>query len=126
MAALDSPKVSTKNAWIEVISSSQKQKASISLKIELEKRRIIFRHEARLSQKSEADLILALNKALQEARIPTYIWFNRVSYLKSGTILVLLIKKSSVDQLVYNHLNILIKAAKVVDLGVIRVEVLEC
>ena len=98
-------KVITENAWTEVTSNSQKQKANILLKVELEKRRIIFRREALLSQKSEADLMLVLNKALQKTGMPTYIWFSRVDYLQSGAISMLLKEKSSADQLVYNHLN---------------------
>ena len=125
MAASGSPKVTTENAWTEVTGSSRKQKANTPPKVEPEKRRIIFRREALSSQKSEADLMLALNEALQKAGIPTYIRFSRVGYLQSGVISALLTEKSSADQLVCNHSNILIRAAKAVDPGVIGVEALE-
>ncbi len=94
-------------------------------KVELAKRKIIFCREALLPQKSEADLMLALNKLLQKAKIPAYTRFSIVRYLQSGTIFALLIKKSHTEQLINNHSNILIRTAKVVDMGVIRVEFLE-
>ena len=70
--------------------------------------------------------MLALNESLQKAGIPTYTRFSRVGYSQSGAISALLIEKSSAEQLVSNHSNILIKVAKAVDAGVIGVEVLEC
>lgn len=60
------------NTWTEIMGSSQRQKATIPTKIEMKKRRVIFRYKALLSQKSEANLILALNKILQKAGISTY------------------------------------------------------
>lgn len=66
------PKVIIENIWTEFISNSQRQKAIILTKVEPEKRKVIFRQEVLLPQKSEVDLILALNKALQKAGISTY------------------------------------------------------
>ncbi len=55
MAALFSPKVTTKNAWTEVTGSSRKQKANTLRKVEPEKRRVIFRRATTSPRKSEAD-----------------------------------------------------------------------
>lgn len=78
IAASSSPKITTEKAWTEVICNSQRLKAILpsAPKVELEKRRGIFQQEILLSQKSEADLIFALNKSLQKTRIPTYIQFS--------------------------------------------------
>ncbi len=48
-----------------------------------------------------------------------------MGYLQSGTIFALLTEKSSAGQLISNHSNIFIRAAKVVDVEVIGVEALE-
>ena len=48
-----------------------------------------------------------------------------MGYLQSRAISALLTEKSRAEQLVGNHLNILIKAAKVVDARVIEVEALQ-
>lgn len=125
MAASGSPKVTTENVWTEVTGSSRRRKATTPTKVEPEKRRVIFRREASSPQKSEADLMLALNEALQKAGISTYTRFSRVGYSQSGAISALLTEKSSAEQLVGNHSNILIRAAKAVDAGVIGVEALE-
>lgn len=69
--------------------------------------------------------MLILNKSLQKTRILAYIQFNRVEYLQSRVISVLLTEKSSIKQLVDTHSNILIRAAKVVDTRVIGVEALK-
>ncbi len=127
MAASGSPKIATEKAWTEVTGSSQRRKAKMpnTPKVEPDKRRIIFRREALSPQKSEADLMLALNESLQKAGIPAYTRFSRVGYSQSGAISALLTEKSSAEQLVNNHSNILIRAAKAVDAGVIGVEALE-
>ena len=127
IAALNLPKITIEKAWTEVTSSSYKQKAIIPNipMVEPKKQKIIFCQEALSLQKSEIDLMLALNKSLQKAGILAYTRFNKVSYLQSGAISVLLIKKSSVEQLVNNYLNIIIRAANVVDMGVIWIEALK-
>ena len=127
IAASGSPKIAIEKAWTKVTSSSYRQKATTPNipKVEPEKRRIIFCREALSPQKSEADLMLALNKSLQKAGIPAYTRFSRVGYSQSGAISTLLTEKSSVEQLVKNHSNIIIRTAKAVDAGVIGVEALE-
>lgn len=79
--------------WIEVTNSSQRQKTTTlsMLKVESEKRRIIFQQKVLLSQKSEVDLMLALNKSLQKTRILIYIQFSKVGYLQFGVISALFI-----------------------------------
>ena len=69
-------------------------------KLEPERRKVIFRREPTSLQKSEADLMLALNKSLQKAGIPAYTRFSRVGYLQSGAISALLTEKSSAEDLV--------------------------
>lgn len=78
-----------------------------------------------LLSKSEVDLILALNKILQKTGILAYTQFSKVGYLQSGAIFALLRKKSSIEQLVDNYSNILIRAAKIVDVRVIGIETLK-
>ena len=127
MAASGSPKITTEKAWTEVTRSSRRRKATTlsTPKVKPEKRRVIFRQEALSPQKLEADLMLALNKSLQKAEIPAYTRFTRVEYLQSLAIFTLLTEKSSTKQLVGNHSNILIKAAKVIDTEVIIIEALK-
>lgn len=93
-------------------------------KVEPEKRMVIFRREPSSSQKSEADLMLALNEALQKAGIPAYTRFSRVGYSRSGAISALLTEKSNAEELISNHLNILIRTARPVEEEVIGVEAL--
>ena len=64
IAASGSPKIATKKAWTKVIGNSYRRKATTPnmSKVEPEKQRIIFRREALSPQKSEADLMLALNE----------------------------------------------------------------
>lgn len=79
MAALHSSKVNKVNSWTKV-TSSRKEKANASPKVEPKKRRIIFCREALAPKKSETDLMLALNKALQKAAVSTYTRFSKVGY----------------------------------------------
>ena len=78
-----------------------------------------------LPQKSEADLMLVLNKSLQKTGVPAYLQFCRVGYAQSGAISALLTEKSSAEELIREHSNILIRAAKSVDKGVIGFEALD-
>lgn len=79
-----------------------------------------------LSQKSDIDWIFALNKSLLKVEIPAYIQFNRVKNLSSKIISALFIKKSRTKKLFDNHSNILIKTASIEDMGIMRIETLEC
>ncbi len=86
MAASVSLKVTTKNAWTEVTGSSRKQKANTLEKVKPKKRRVIFRRATTSSQKSEADLMLVLNKALQRVNLSTYIRSSKVGNSQSVAI----------------------------------------
>ena len=123
MAASGSPKVSTENAWTEV--TGKKQKANAPRKVEPEKRRVIFRRVVTSPQKSEADLMLVLNEALQRANVPAYVRFIKVGYSQSGAISGLLTEKSNAEELLGEYSTTLIRAAKSVDEGVVGVEKLE-
>lgn len=70
-------------------------------------------------------MILALNKSLQKAGVLAYTWFSKVGYLQSEAISALFTEKSNAEKLISNHSNILIRAAKSVDKGVIEIEALE-
>ena len=127
MAALDSAKTTTEKTWTEVTGSSRRRKATTPSmpKVEPEKRKVIFRRQALSPQKSEADLMLALNESPQKAGILAYTRFTRVGYSQSGTISALLTEQSNAEQLISEHSNTLIRAAKAVDGGVTGVEALE-
>ena len=115
------PKMTTKKAWTEVTGNSRRWKATTpsTPKVKPKKKRVIFRREVLSPQKSEADLMLTLNESAQKTGIPIYTRFSRVGYLQSGAISALFTEKSSAEQLVSNHSNILIRATKAVDAGVI-------
>lgn len=69
--------------------------------------------------------MLTLNESLQKAGIPAHTRFSRVGYSQSGAISALLTEKSSAENLVRDHSNMLIRAAKSVDEKVIGIEALE-
>lgn len=69
--------------------------------------------------------MLALDKSIQKARIPTYTQFNKVKYLQSQAISALLTEKFNVEELISNHSNIRIRVAKSIEERVIRTEILE-
>lgn len=127
IAAWNSANSAAEKTWTEVTSGSRRRKVTTPSqpKVEPEKRRVIFRREPSSSQKSEVDLMLTLNESLQKAGIPAYTRFSRVGYLQSGAISALLTEKSNAEELISNHSNILIRAAKSVDEEVIWVEALE-
>lgn len=66
--------------------------------------------------------MLVLNESLQKAGILTYILFSRIGYSQSGAISALLMEKTNAEDLIREHSNLLIRAAKSVDSGVIDVE----
>lgn len=88
-------------------------------------RRILFPREEGHLQKSEEDIILALNEALQKAGDLTLVRFCRAKYSQSGAISGLLIEKARAEDLLNVRKNILIRAAKMVDVTVIGAETLE-
>lgn len=116
-----------RKTWTEVVGKNQKRKNTTPNppKLEPEKRRVVFRREPTSARKSEADLILMLNESLQKAGIPAYIRFSRVGYSQSGAISALLTEKANAENLVRDHSNMLIRAAKSIDEKVIGIEALE-
>ncbi len=78
-----------------------------------------------MPQKLEEDLMPVLNESLQKTGVPAYIRFCRVRYAQSGAISALLKEKISAEDLVKEHSNVLIKAAKSIDEVVIRGEALK-
>ena len=69
--------------------------------------------------------MLVLNESLQKAGVPAYVRFSRVGYSQSGAVSGLLTERSNAEDLIKQHSNNLIRAAKSVDEGVIGVEALE-
>lgn len=86
---------------------------------------MIFWREPTSILKSETNLIIILNKSLQKARVLVYTQFNKVEYLQSKVISTLVTEKWNTENLVKNHSNILIRAAKLINNKVICVETLK-
>lgn len=55
--------------WTKVSYKNQKNKTPPTIKAEQHRRRILFSRKSGSQLKSKADLMLALNKALQKARV---------------------------------------------------------
>ena len=111
--------------WTQVIYGSRKPKGKSSSPVrEQLGRRILFPRNPG-QEKSEADLMLALNEALQQVGEETYIRFTRVRYAPSGAISALLTEKADAGQLIPRRSNVLIRAVKAVDSAVVGIEVLE-
>ena len=127
IAASNTTQSVSEKTWTEVRHSSKKGKnnAPTPGKTEPEKRRIIFRRDVTTPQKSEADLMLVLNEALQRVNLPAYIRFSKLGYSQSGAISGLLTEKSNAEELLRDHSTMLIRAAKSIDGGVIGIETLE-
>lgn len=114
--------------WTKVSYGNRKNgthKSSASVKAEQRGRRILFPRKNGSQLKSEADLMLALNEALQKAGVETKVRFSRVRYAPSGSISALLTEKADAAMLLPQRSNLLIRAAKTVDDAVVGVEVLE-
>ena len=75
--------------------------------------------------KSEANLMLALNEALQKAGVEVKVQFSRVQYAPSKFISTLLTEKANVTMLLFQRSNLLIQAVKTVDDAVVGIEVLD-
>ena len=113
--------------WTKVSYETRKPKTKQSnpaIKQEQLGRRILFPRNAG-QQKSEADLMLALNEALQQAGEMVDLRFTRVRYAPSGAISALLSEKADAGQLIPRRSNLLIRAVKAVDPAVVGIEILE-
>ena len=121
IAVLNATQSTSNNSWTEVIDNNRKRKGNTasSPKVDPEKRRLIFRRHANLPQKSKSDLMLVLNESLQKTGVPAYMRLIRVGYSQSGAISGLLIERFNAEDLIKQHSNMLIRAAKSIDEGVI-------
>lgn len=118
----------SKQPWTKVSYGNQKSgttKSSPIAKTEQRGRRILFPWKKDSEHKSEADLMLALNGALQKAGVGTKVGFCRIRYAPSGSVSALLTKQAGAAMLLPQYSNLLIRAAKSVDQAVLGVEVLE-
>ena len=123
--AASKPAQAPEHPWTQVVYKNRKQQATkLNAKIEDQGRRILF-PRASGQQKSEADLMLALNEALQKAGEGLDTRFARVKYAPSGAISALLTEKANAGLLIPRLSNLLIRAAKTVDPAVVGVEILE-
>ena len=126
--AASKPAQAPEHPWTKVVYKNRKvnspQAAKSNVKVEHQGRRILF---PRVSgqQISEADLMLALNEALQKAGEGLDTRFIRVKYAPSGAISALLTDQANAGLLIPRLTNLLIRAAKTVDAAVVGVEILE-
>ena len=125
--AVSKPVQKPEQPWTQVSYGNRKPKGSQpipTVKQDQLGRRILFPRDPG-QEKSEADLMLALNEALQKAGEEPCIRFSRVRYAPSGAISALLTEKADAGQLIPRRSNLLIRAVKSVDPAVVGVEVLE-
>ena len=120
-------RLSTEKPWTEVKYINKKNVAAKKgmQKQEPGRGKILFRRDEVQPKKSEEDIMLALNKALQKAGEPTTVQFSRIGYSQSGAISTLLTEKANAKELLETCRNILIQAAKTIDVAVIGAEALE-
>lgn len=120
------PTSSSEKPWTEVkYTNRKKSSAKKTQRQEPGERRILFSRVQAQPKKSEEDIMLALNNALQKAGEPVSIRFSRVIYSQSGAISALLTEKADAVELLKMHTNVLVRAAKTVDGAVIGAEALE-
>ncbi len=92
-------------------------------KIDCQGRRIFFSRKVFDQQKSEADLMLALNEASQKASKGLDTQFSQVRYAPSEAISALFTKKTNRGLLIPRLSNPLIWTVKTVDFMVVGVEI---
>ena len=125
VAAAQPTKIASQS-WTKVSYGSRKNAThKLESAIKQRGRRILFPRKNGSQPKSEADMMLALNKALQKAGVETRVWFSRVRYAPSGAISALLTERADATMLLLLRANLLIQAAKTVDDAVVGVEILE-
>lgn len=128
MVAAAKPTQTLSQSWTKVSYGNRKKGTNKLLalaKVEQRGRRILFPRKNGGQLKSEANLMLALNEALQKAGVEPKVRFTRVRYAPSGPISALLTEKADETMLLSHRSNLLIRAAKTVDGAVVGVEVLE-
>lgn len=118
---------SLEKPWTEVRYTNKKNVAAKKgmQKQEPGGRRILFPRKEAEPKRSEEDIMLALNEALQKAGELATARFSRIGYSQSGAISALLTEKAGAKELLETRRNILIRAAKTVDAAVIGAEALE-
>lgn len=125
MVAATKPAQTSNQPWTKVSYGNKKTGTSPTVKAEQCRRRILFPRKSGGQLKSEADLMLALNKALQRAGVEPKVRFSRVRYAPSGSISALFTEKADATMLLPQWSNLLIRAAKMVDDMIVGVEILE-
>lgn len=123
VAASQPPKAPEK-PWTKVIYKNRNHVTKPNAKIEDQGRRILFPRVVG-EQKPEADLMLALNQALQKAGEGLDTRFIRVRYAPSGALSALLTEQANAGVLLPRLSNLLIRTANAVDQAVVGVEILE-
>ena len=126
--AVSKPTQSPEKPWTQVNYGNRKSAGKQhhpSTKSDQLGRRVLFPRSAEGQRKSEADLMLALNEALQKTGEESHVRFCCVKYAPSGAISALLNEKADAGLLIPRKSNLLIRAVKSVDPEVIGVEVLE-
>lgn len=122
------PAQSLERPWTKVNYGNRKPnkaKSPLTGTTEQRGRRILFPRKIEGQHKSEADLMLALNEALQKTGIDPKVRFCRIRYAPSGSISALLTEKADAAMLLPQRSNLLIRAAKSVDDAVVGVEIME-
>ncbi len=85
--------------WTKVSYGNRKIGTQFVVKTEQRGRRILFPRKNGAQLKSEADIMLALNEALQRAGVESKVRFCRVRYAPSGSISALLKEKADATML---------------------------
>ena len=120
------PAQAASQPWIKVSYKNRKNGSKKPVaQSEQRGHRILFPRKDGSQFKSEADIMLALNEALQKAGVESKTRFIRVKYAPSGSISAFLTEKSDATMLLPQRSNMLIRAAKAIDDVVIGIEILE-
>ena len=108
--AASKPAQAPEHPWTQVVYKNRKQQVTKPnvKKLEPTQRRILFPREEAQPKRSEEDIMLALNEALQKAGEPVSVRFGRVGYSPSGAISALLTEKSDAVELLKTRNNVLI------------------
>ena len=108
--AASKPVQSSEQPWTEVSYGNRKPNGRhrATAKVEQMGRRILFPRNQEGQKKSEADLMLALNEALQKAGEESYVQFCQIKYALFRSISALLNKKADAGLLIPQKSNLLI------------------
>lgn len=123
--AATKPAQTPSQPWTKVSYRNRKNGAPVAVKAEQRGRKILFPRKNGGQLTSEADLMLALNEALQKAGVESKVRFSRLQYAPSGSVSALLTEKTDATMILPQRSNLLIRAAKTIDDVVVGVEILE-